>query len=81
MSLLGDLHNLQAFENTRGPRCQVCSLLADLAADEAEALRGALADDKVSFAALSRALAKNGYRIGSGTLSRHKSGACSGTPR
>lgn len=78
MSLLGDLQNAEKFENTRGPRCQVCTLLNTLDAEEASALRDVIDGGKVSMAALSRLLSSNGYRVAAGTIARHKSGACNG---
>lgn len=79
MGLLDDLKNLDQFGTSAGPRCTVCGLLKRLDPKEADALTTVLADENVSFAALARALQSNGYRIASGTLSRHKKGECRGT--
>lgn len=78
MSLLGDLQNAGQFTAPRGPRCSVCTLLTKLSADEADALRDTLAGTTVTHAALSRILTANGYRIGAGTLRRHRAGECHG---
>ena len=79
MGLLGDLQNAERFEHQRGPRCQVCNLLATLPADESQALQATIAEGKVTMAALARILTANGYRIAAGTISRHKAGACDGS--
>lgn len=78
MGLLGDLQNANHFTAPRGPRCSVCTLLTTLPDDEATALRDTLAGTTITHATLSRILTANGYRIGAGTLRRHRAGECHG---
>lgn len=78
MGLLGDLQNAGKFHQLRGPRCQMCTLLAQLPDDEAAALRDALTDTAFTHATLSRILTANGHRIAPGTIRRHRVGECHG---
>lgn len=59
-----------------GPACSVAATLKALPADEAEALRTALADDRWRATQLARVLASEGVHISAHTLSRHRRGEC-----
>ena len=59
-----------------GASCKTCSLLASLPDKEAEALRVALDDPRISNAGLSRILKEEGYQIQETTVRRHRKGEC-----
>ena len=59
-----------------GGYCRTCQLLNDLPKDEAESLRKALADPRISNAGLSRILKDEGYNIADSTVRRHRKGEC-----
>lgn len=61
----------------KGPSCTVCMLLAELPADEAQALRALLADTRWRYSALSEALKAEGHHLAAHALSRHGRGQCS----
>jgi len=60
----------------KGPSCSVLTLLAELDADDADALREAMADPKIAGTAIQRALLKEGHRMGAYNIQRHRRGAC-----
>lgn len=64
----------------KGPTCSVRRLLDELSKDDAEALREALADPKVPGTAIERALLKEGHRMGSYNIQRHRRGMCTCEP-
>ncbi len=69
---------LQAQQRGRpGFRCSVCKLLAELPADDAEALREAVIDPMVQGSQIARALQSEGYDIKQNTVTRHRRGDCS----
>jgi len=61
----------------KGPRCSVLTLLNELDADDADALREAMADPKIPGTAIQRALLKEGHRMGAYNIQRHRRGMCS----
>jgi hypothetical protein len=61
----------------KGPACSVQLLLADLDEDDRQVLTEALADTKIAGTAIARALLKEGHRVGSHVLNRHRRGMCS----
>jgi hypothetical protein len=65
----------------KGPPCRFREyglLEADgpLSDDERAVLTAYLADPKVSHAAISRALCSEGFKVGQGTVARHRKGEC-----
>ncbi len=67
----------------KGPLCGVAVVESRLDPDDLAALREFLADrDNVTTAAITRALASDGHRIGKNTVERHRRGECAcGHPR
>lgn len=67
----------------KGPPCGMSVVEARLAPDDLAALREYLADrDNVTTAAITRALAADGHRVGKNTVERHRRGECiCGQPR
>ena len=65
----------------RGAACTVGELLPTLPEDDRAALADALADHRLSSAAIERILKAEGLRVGAGALGRHrrKDCKCSGT--
>lgn len=57
-------------------RCQVTKLLDQLDPDDAEALRGALANPDLTAAFIERKLQANGYKASAYTIRRHRNGVC-----
>jgi hypothetical protein len=69
---------IEAHSNTRpGYRCTVCTLLTELPADDAEALREALRDPTIKGSWIAKALESEGYGIKQNTVTRHRRGDCS----
>ena len=60
-----------------GALCRTCLLLKQLPEKDAEALRVALADKRISSGGLSRILKEEGHKIAETTLRRHRKGECS----
>ena len=64
----------------KGPPCSVALLLSELKGDDRQAVIEALGDPKVPATAIDRALLKEGHRVGSNSLQRHRRGECSCEP-
>jgi transcription elongation factor GreA-like protein len=64
----------------KGPTCSVKILLKDLPAEDAKALREAMADERVPGTAIERALFKEGHRLAAHVIQRHRRGMCSCEP-
>lgn len=64
-----------------GPRCTVGIALQTMTGDDLAALKAALADkDRVTGAAIARALTASGTKIGGSGVRRHRAGDCSCGP-
>lgn len=59
-----------------GARCRTCVLLKELPTEEAEALKVALEDSRISNAGLAAILKAEGYSIADSTVRRHRKGEC-----
>lgn len=59
-----------------GARCRTCVLLEELPQEEAEALKVALVDPRISNAGLAAILKAEGYSIADSTVRRHRKGEC-----
>lgn len=55
-----------------GPRCRVGALLDDLPPEEAAAVLAAIDNRRMPLVAISEVLEKNGYRLGVGSIQRHR---------
>lgn len=80
MSLAAALAD-EASTQFKGPACRFREyglLDVDGPLDDSDraALVAFLADSKVSHAAISRALQRKGYKVGQGTVARHRKGEC-----
>ena len=64
----------------KGPPCSVSLLLEDLNDEDRAAVIEAMADAKIPSTAIDRALLKEGYRVGSHSLQRHRRGECACEP-
>ena len=60
----------------RGPKCAVTVTLDAMSATDADELREVLEDVTIPVATLNRALAAEGYKVSTGTLSRHRKRMC-----
>jgi len=61
-----------------GGRCFTCNLIRNLPAEEAEALKRAMKDKRISNAGLASILKAEGYRLAESTIRRHRRGECRG---
>lgn len=58
------------------PTCTIAALLSTLDKADAKALSSALADPRVTGAAISRALVREGHRVSAETVMRHRNEEC-----
>jgi hypothetical protein len=63
---------------TKGPKCSVCTLIADLPTDDATALLAAFDDPSFTSAAITRALKAEGHDLSTCTILRHRKRECRG---
>lgn len=63
-------------EARKTTRCRLGQIMTGLAADELEALEGALNSEDVSGASIYQALAAEGYDVGKTTVAAHRSKGC-----
>jgi len=61
-----------------GYRCTICTLLDELPAEDAEALREALGDSGIQGSQIARALQSEGHTVAQNTVTRHRRRDCSG---
>ncbi|GAA5070980.1 hypothetical protein [Streptomyces similanensis] len=73
---LGLVHELQALADApaviRGPQCSVGALLDAVGPNDADALRGALDNDRVTARAIADVLSRHGDPITAYTVARHR---------
>lgn len=77
MSLFDDLNNPEKLASKPGMKCTVCMLLKALDEKESTKLAQVIDDPSVTKSALARVLQDNGYKITSGTITRHARKECS----
>lgn len=59
-----------------GISCHLCQAMADMPAQDREALEAALGDRRFAGTMISRALADSGYDVTVGSVRRHRRGEC-----
>jgi hypothetical protein len=62
----------------RRPTCTVCLLITEVLGDEDRAALLEAMDGRTPHAVISRALGREGHRIGADTIGRHRNGMCLG---
>lgn len=60
----------------KGPPCGLLTVLDQMGDADAKALQSALDDPKIGSTAIARALRAEGFRVGRGTVARHRAGDC-----
>jgi len=76
MGLLDDLKNDENFAEPRRSWCATCTMLESLTVEERKLLTAKMDDKSIPHTAISKVLTANGYKLASGTIGRHRRGAC-----
>lgn len=76
MGLLDDLNDREKLTALKPAKCTVCMLLKALDQKESAKLAEVIDDPSVAKTSLARVLQDNGYKVTSGTISRHARKEC-----